>query len=158
MCQKPKCFNSITSSFEKLLPSLHVTSDHWPWSGSTFFENLCVVCVSLYNSATCTIVMKALNEQYKMLTATSSASPWHGRPLRFQSHVAPFYGNFTGYLLKKRIEDKILTLAWKTLSGLAPSYLVELFNDYVNIRTIESSDSSTLAIQQPNLRLQATDP
>ena len=48
--------------------------------------------------------------------------------------------------IRQRIQIKILLLTWKSLYGLAPSYISQVFTPYVPTRTLRSSDKLLLSI------------
>jgi hypothetical protein len=65
---------------------------------------------------------------------------------RRSCHVTPLLQQLQWLPVEKRIEHKILTLAYKARNGLAPSYLSELLTDFAPARALRSSDSPRLAI------------
>ncbi len=70
---------------------------------------------------------------------------------RRSCHITPLLQQLQWLPVDKRIEHKILTLAYKARNGLAPSYLSELLTDYAPIRTLRSTDSPRLAV--PHFKL-----
>lgn len=48
--------------------------------------------------------------------------------------------------IKQRVQFKIITITWKSLHGLAPSYIDELLTPYVPSRELRSSDRKDLVI------------
>ena len=70
---------------------------------------------------------------------------------RRSCHITPLLQQLQWLPVEKRIEHKILTLAYKARNGLAPSYLSELLTDFAPARALRSSDSPRLAI--PHFKL-----
>ena len=54
--------------------------------------------------------------------------------------------------VKQRIEFKMLSLTYRCLNNLGPSYLADLLKPYVPSRTLRSSSSHTLRIPKVNLK------
>ena len=54
-------------------------------------------------------------------------------------HITPVLKELHWLPVRKRIEFKILLLAYKCLHGTAPSYLRELLKEYVPPRTLRST-------------------
>ena len=54
--------------------------------------------------------------------------------------------------VRKRIEFKILLLAYKCLHGTAPSYLREMLKEYVPPRTLRSTSKNLLCEPRTNLK------
>ena len=54
--------------------------------------------------------------------------------------------------VRKRIEFKILLLAYKCLHGTAPSYLRELLKEYVPPRTLRSTSKNLLCEPRNNMK------
>ena len=70
-------------------------------------------------------------------------SIWYITPVLKELHWLP---------VRKRIEFKILLLAYKCLHGTAPSYLRELLKEYVPPRTLRSTSKNLLCEPRNNMK------
>ena len=59
---------------------------------------------------------------------------------RKYDHITPTLIELHWLPVRQRIQFKILLLTWKSLNGLAPSYISQLLTPYVPTRTLRSSD------------------
>ena len=66
--------------------------------------------------------------------------------VRKQGHISPTLKALHWLPLEKRIIFKILLMTFKTLNGLAPSYLTTLITCYHPTRKLRSSSRSTLQV------------
>ncbi len=66
-------------------------------------------------------------------------------------HINPVLASLHWVLVTFRIQFKILLLAFKSLNGLAPSYLLELLCAHVPVRTLRSTDQ--FLVDHPTSRL-----
>ena len=64
-------------------------------------------------------------------------------------HITPVLKELHWLPVRKRIEFKILLLAYKCLHGTAPSYLRELLKEYVLPRTVRSTSKNLLKSREP---------
>jgi len=88
-----------------------------------------------FQSARCAHVSLPSNMAARLLYKARRSC--HGLPLLKERRRLP---------IEKRIEEYILTMAFKARNGIAPSYLAELLRDYTPVRTLRSSDNHTLAV------------
>ena len=65
---------------------------------------------------------------------------------RKYDHITPTLIELHWLPVRQRIQFKILLLTWKSLNGLAPSYISQLLTPYVPTRTLRSSDKLLLKI------------
>ena len=63
---------------------------------------------------------------------------------RKYDHITPTLMKLHWLPIRKRIEFKILLLTWKSLNGLAPSYIEHLLTPYLPSRTLRSSSKFLL--------------
>jgi hypothetical protein len=63
-----------------------------------------------------------------------------------QDHVTPLLQELQWLSVSQRIDHKVLTLTFKTLHGLAPSYLSELLTTYQPTRSLRSEDKDLLSV------------
>jgi len=70
---------------------------------------------------------------------------------RWSCHVSCLFDQLKWLPIEKRIEEKILMLAFKPRNGLCPSYLTDLLHAYVPAQTLRSSDTPSLTV--PNFKL-----
>lgn len=80
-------------------------------------------------------IQKVQNTAARVLTKTS----------KFE-HITPILSNLHWLPIKARIEFKIIFLTFKTLHGMAPTYLCDLIQRYEPRRSLRSRDSYTLQI------------
>ena len=66
--------------------------------------------------------------------------------VRKQDHISPTLKALHWLPVEKRIIFKILLMTYKTLNGLAPSYLTTLITRYHPTRKLHSSSRSTLQV------------
>ena len=66
--------------------------------------------------------------------------------VRKQDHITPILKALHWLPVEKRIIFKILLMTYKTLNGLAPSYLKTLITRYHPTRKLRSSSRSTLQV------------
>uniref|UniRef100_A0A4W3JUK4 Tetratricopeptide repeat protein 39B n=1 Tax=Callorhinchus milii TaxID=7868 RepID=A0A4W3JUK4_CALMI len=69
---------------------------------------------------------------------------------RLRDHITPTLARLHWLPIPQRIKFKILTLTYKAIHGLAPSYLSDLLSPYLPARTLRSSGSGLLHIPRPN--------
>ena len=67
-------------------------------------------------------------------------------------HITPVLKELHWLPVRKRIEFKILLLAYKCLHGTAPSYLRELLKEYVPPRTLRSTSKNLLCEPRNNMK------
>ena len=67
-------------------------------------------------------------------------------------HITPVLKELHWLPVRKRIEFKILLLAYKCLHGTAPSYLRELLKEYVPPRTLRSTSKNLLCETRNNMK------
>ena len=67
-------------------------------------------------------------------------------------HITPVLKDLHWLPVRKRIEFKILLLAYKCLQGTAPSYLRELLKEYVPPRTLRSTSKNLLCEPRNNMK------
>ena len=67
---------------------------------------------------------------------------------RKYDHITPTLIQLHWLPIRQRIKFKILLLTWKSLHGLAPSYINQLLTQYVPTRTLRSSDTLFLSIHK----------
>ena len=72
-------------------------------------------------------------------------------------HITPVLKELHWLPVRKRIEFKILLLAYKCLHGTAPSYLRELLKEYVPPRTLRSTSKNLLCEPRNNMKTSMTD-
>lgn len=65
---------------------------------------------------------------------------------RKYDHITPILKDLHWLPVRQRIEFKIILLTWKSLNGLAPSYIADLLNIYTPTRTLRSSDKLLLTV------------
>ena len=65
---------------------------------------------------------------------------------RKYDHITPTLIELHWLPVRQRIQFKILLLTWKSLNGLAPSFISQLLTPYVPTRTLRSSDKLLLKI------------
>ena len=63
--------------------------------------------------------------------------------------ITPILHSLHWLPIESRIEYKIILLTFKSLNGLAPTYLSELLIPYNPIRTVKSSNSNLLQEHEP---------
>ncbi len=78
-----------------------------------------------------------MNSAARLITGTKKAE--HITPVLIDLHWLP---------VEKRIEFKLLCLAYKALHGLAPRYLSDLLTPYVPVRALRSMDQDLVSIPQ----------
>ena len=67
-------------------------------------------------------------------------------------HITPVLKELHWLPVRKRIEFKILLLAYKCLHGTAPSYLREMLKEYVPPRTLRSTSKNLLCEPRTNMK------
>ena len=67
-------------------------------------------------------------------------------------HITPVLKNLHWLTMRKRIEFKVLILAYKCLNNLAPPYLMELLEVYEPSRTLRSGDQFNLRVPKSSLK------
>ena len=67
-------------------------------------------------------------------------------------HITPVLEVLHWLPVRKRIEFKILLLAYKCLHGTAPSYLREMLKEYVPTRTLRSTSKNLLCEPRTNMK------
>ena len=67
-------------------------------------------------------------------------------------HITPVLKELHWLPVRKKIEFKILLLAYKCLHGTAPSYLRELLKEYVPPRTLRSTSKNLLCEPRTNMK------
>ena len=67
-------------------------------------------------------------------------------------HITPILKEQHWLPVRKRVEFKILLLAYKCLHGTAPSYLRELLEEYVPPRTLRSMSKNLLCKPNTNMK------
>ena len=67
-------------------------------------------------------------------------------------HITPILRELHWLPVEKRIEFKILLLAYKCLNGLAPTYLSELLDSYQPVKTLRSKQQNLLKITSTRLK------
>ena len=72
-------------------------------------------------------------------------------------HITPVLKELHWLPVRRRIEFKILLLAYKCLHGTAPSYLRELLKEYVPPRTLRSTSKNLLCEPRNNMKTYVTD-
>ncbi len=72
---------------------------------------------------------------------------------RKQEHISPVLASLHWLPVRFRIDFKILTFAFKSLHGLAPSYLAELLVAHEPVRALRSADQSLLVVPRARLKL-----
>jgi hypothetical protein len=71
---------------------------------------------------------------------------------RKHEHITPILRQLHWLPIEKRIQFKILTLTYKCLHNLAPSYLSDLIEPYCPSRTLRSSDQLLLKVPKTRLK------
>ena len=89
-------------------------------------------------------------ETDKLQRILNSAARITTRTKKFE-HITPVLRNLHWLSVPKRINFKILTLTYKALNGMAPSYLTDLLQVHHPIRTLRSA-SSGLLLNRPYYR------
>ena len=80
------------------------------------------------------------------LQRTQNAAAWVLSKTRKYDHITPTLIELHWLPVRQRIQFKILLLTWKSLNGLAPSYISQLLTPYVPTQTLRSSDKLLLKI------------
>ncbi|XP_073677283.1 uncharacterized protein [Garra rufa] len=70
---------------------------------------------------------------------------------KHSAHITPILYGLHWLPVAYRIKFKILLLAFKSINGLAPSYLCNILVLYIPIRSLRSSDSGLLAVPRYHL-------
>ena len=68
------------------------------------------------------------------------------------NHITPVLKELHWLPVRKRIDFKILLLAYKCLHGTAPSYLRELLKEYVPPRTLRLTSKNLLCEARTNMK------
>lgn len=71
--------------------------------------------------------------------------------VRKRDHISPILASLHWLPVRFRIDFKILVFAYKSLNGLAPTYLSDLIQQHVPSRSLRSTDCMLLAV--PRVRL-----
>ena len=75
-----------------------------------------------------------------------------GKLTKKHDHITPVQKELHWLPVRKRIEFKILLLAYKCLHGTAPSYLREMLKEYVPPRTLRSTSKNLLCEPRTNMK------
>ncbi len=73
--------------------------------------------------------------------------------VRKREHITPILMPLNWLPVRYRVEFKMLLFVFKSLNGLAPSYLSDLVNVNKSARCLRSSDSITLSYPRSRLKL-----
>ena len=71
---------------------------------------------------------------------------------RKYDHITPILKELRWLPVIKRIQFKTLMITYKALNGQVPIYLIELFHEKANTRTLRSSSERILAVPKYKLR------
>ena len=66
-------------------------------------------------------------------------------------HITPVLANLHWLPIELRTELKILTIAYKTLHGLAPTYIQDLLQSYPSVRDLRSLKKNLLVVPGFNM-------
>lgn len=105
---------------------------------NAFISSRLDFCNSLYSSITQTTISRLQliqNTAAQLLTRTKK-----------RDHITPILASLHWLPVHFRIHFKILLIVYKSLHGLAPSYISENLTLYTTTRTLRSSDRGMLAV------------
>ena len=80
-----------------------------------------------------------MNSAARLVTSTSK-----------YEHITPILGTLHWLPIEQRVSFKITCLAYKSIHGLAPSYLTQLLKWYTPVRSLRSADKDLLVV--PKIR------